>query len=61
MLAIPAFEKPIDSLNQLAGAQERGYVIGTTRDSSFEETLKVRGGKETEREKGGALKVSVFI
>ncbi|XP_063852040.1 glutamate receptor ionotropic, delta-1-like [Scylla paramamosain] len=41
VLAIPAFDKPIDSLQQLAGAHRRGYTIGTTRDSSFEETLKV--------------------
>ncbi|XP_050690664.1 glutamate receptor ionotropic, delta-1-like [Eriocheir sinensis] len=40
VLAIPAFEKPIDSLEQLASAHQRGYTIGTTRDSSFEDTLK---------------------
>ncbi|XP_045129467.1 glutamate receptor ionotropic, delta-1-like [Portunus trituberculatus] len=40
VLAIPAFDKPIDSLQQLADARRRGYTIGTTRDSSFEETLK---------------------
>ncbi|XP_042211846.1 glutamate receptor ionotropic, delta-1-like [Homarus americanus] len=40
VLAVPAFEKPIDSLEHLAQAHHDGYTIGTTRDSSFEDAFK---------------------
>nr|XP_045598246.1 glutamate receptor ionotropic, delta-1-like [Procambarus clarkii] len=35
VLAVPSFEKPIDSLEDLAQAHRDGYIIATTRDSSF--------------------------
>ncbi|XP_071526270.1 uncharacterized protein [Panulirus ornatus] len=41
VLAIPAFEKPIDSLHDLAQARQDGYTIGTVRDTSFVVALKV--------------------
>ncbi|XP_042884676.1 glutamate receptor ionotropic, delta-2-like [Penaeus japonicus] len=40
VLAVPSFEKPIDSLHDLAAAHDNGFVIGTTRESSFEEVFK---------------------
>ncbi|XP_071537483.1 glutamate receptor ionotropic, delta-2-like isoform X2 [Panulirus ornatus] len=45
VLAIPAFETPIDSLHELAQAHDDGHIISTTRDTSFEAALKVRDKK----------------
>lgn len=41
VLAIPALEKPIDSLHDLGQAHRDGYTISTIRDSSFEAAFKV--------------------
>ncbi|XP_069946498.1 uncharacterized protein [Cherax quadricarinatus] len=39
VLAVPSFEKPIDSLEQLRQAHHDGYTIATTRDSSFQDAF----------------------
>ncbi|XP_071526281.1 probable glutamate receptor [Panulirus ornatus] len=39
-LAITAYEKPIDSIHELAQAHRDGYTIGTLRDSNFVEAFK---------------------
>ncbi|XP_066960828.1 glutamate receptor ionotropic, delta-1-like [Macrobrachium rosenbergii] len=36
VLAIPAYEKPVDSLNDLPKAIKDGYTLGTVKDSSLE-------------------------
>lgn len=41
VLAVPAYEAPIDSLQDLASAHSRGFVIAITRDSSLESAFKV--------------------
>ncbi|XP_071536863.1 glutamate receptor ionotropic, delta-2-like [Panulirus ornatus] len=44
-LAIRTFEKPIDSLYDLAQAHQDGYTIGTIRDTNFDATFKnAKGG-----------------
>ncbi|XP_071537524.1 glutamate receptor ionotropic, delta-2-like [Panulirus ornatus] len=39
-LAVTAYEKPIDSLYDLADAHQDGYTIGTIRDTNYETTFK---------------------
>lgn len=41
VLAVPAYEAPIDSLQDLASAHSRGFAIAITRDSSLESAFKV--------------------
>ncbi|XP_037788568.1 uncharacterized protein LOC119583929 [Penaeus monodon] len=36
VLAVPAFERPINTLSDLSKAKENGYTIGTIQDSSLE-------------------------
>ncbi|XP_071525269.1 glutamate receptor ionotropic, delta-2-like [Panulirus ornatus] len=40
VLAITSFEKPIDSLHELAQARRDGYTLGCVRDSSFVDAFK---------------------
>ncbi|CAL4076633.1 unnamed protein product [Meganyctiphanes norvegica] len=45
MLAIPSFEKPVDSLVDLEPAvKKQGFTLGTVRDSSFEFIFKFADG-----------------
>ncbi|XP_063591946.1 glutamate receptor ionotropic, delta-2-like [Penaeus indicus] len=45
VLAVPAFERPINTLNDLSKAKENGYTIGTIQDSSLEFIFKeAKGG-----------------
>ncbi|XP_071526280.1 glutamate receptor ionotropic, delta-2-like [Panulirus ornatus] len=39
-LTVTAYEKPIDSLYQLAQAHQDGFIIGTTRDTNLETAFK---------------------
>lgn len=42
VLAIPAFEQPVDSLTDLPYASLDGFTVGTLKDSSTEFLFRVR-------------------